>query len=205
VVTDDLADDKCQEFLCKVRIQFGIGGKPAKTRYLLYLSFWIRRRQTVFCLQQTYTLGTPKSLRQHIRNCGIYVVDTLTYLSEFSQDAIAGTIHMAPFIRNHSRSPRRFRVDIGSVWPDFTRRSTRFPCCCEAEYAFTSAPSQSLGGECPTYPLVWVSTGLWAGGRPSAGCPPRSRKSMTRVHRRFIFYAGCVSGLMARIGRRVAR
>ncbi|OJY68029.1 MAG: hypothetical protein BGP09_27625 [Rhizobium sp. 60-20] len=78
VTLDYLIDDELHDLLNKHLIQPGFRGQYFQSEQLLFLPVFVRRWQCMFGFQNTNIVGTTKTLRQHIDQCGIDIVDSLT-------------------------------------------------------------------------------------------------------------------------------
>jgi hypothetical protein len=80
MMPNDFTNDKAKKIFRKLWIKFSSRRKLAETGDLLRLSPGVRRWQVVPSLQDSNLLGTPESLRQHVDDRGIYIIDTVTYV-----------------------------------------------------------------------------------------------------------------------------
>ena len=88
MVADDLADDEVQELLREGRIQVGIGGKPAQSRYLGHLAARVGRGQVVLRLQVAHPLGGLEPFGEQIHQGGVNVVDAAAHGKQLVHDVL---------------------------------------------------------------------------------------------------------------------
>jgi hypothetical protein len=91
VLPNDFTNDKGQEFLGKVWVEFADRREMPQTTELLGFPAGVARGQPVLRLQFTDSVGTPKSLGQHVDDRGIDIVDAVPQVSKFENGI--GRIH----------------------------------------------------------------------------------------------------------------
>jgi hypothetical protein len=91
VLPNDFTNDKGQEFLGKVWVEFTDRREMPQTADLLGFPAGIARGQSVPGLQFADSLGTPKAFGQHVDDRGIDIVDAVPQVSKFENGI--GRIH----------------------------------------------------------------------------------------------------------------
>jgi hypothetical protein len=88
-------NDKGQELLGKVWVEFAERREMPQATELLGFSAGIARGQSVLSLQFSHRASTPKPLRQHVDDCGIDIVDAVPQVSKFGNGI--GRVHHYTF------------------------------------------------------------------------------------------------------------
>jgi hypothetical protein len=79
---NDFANDKGEEFLGKVWVEFADSAEMPQTADLCGFPSEIARGQSVPGLQFADSLGTAESLRQHVDDRGIDIIDAIAQVSK---------------------------------------------------------------------------------------------------------------------------
>jgi hypothetical protein len=95
VLANDFTNDKGQELLGKVWVEFADRREMPQTADLLGFSAGIARGQSVLRLQFADSAGTPEPLRQHVDDRGIDIVDAVPQVAKFGNGI--GRIHHYTF------------------------------------------------------------------------------------------------------------
>jgi hypothetical protein len=94
-MSDDFTNDKGEELLGKVWVEFAYGSEMPQTADLLGFSSAIARGQPVVGLQFADCPGTSEPLRQHVDDRGIDIVDAVPQVAKFGNGI--GRIHHYTF------------------------------------------------------------------------------------------------------------
>jgi hypothetical protein len=80
-MSDDFTNDKGEELLGKVWVEFAYGSEMPQTADLLGFPSAIARGQSVVGLQFADCPGTSEPLRQHVDDGGIDIIDAVPQVS----------------------------------------------------------------------------------------------------------------------------
>jgi hypothetical protein len=83
VLANDFMNDKGQELLGKVWVEFADRREMPQAAYLLGFSAGIARGQSVLRLQFADSAGTSEPLCQHVDDRGIDIIDAVPQVSKF--------------------------------------------------------------------------------------------------------------------------
>jgi hypothetical protein len=82
-MSNDFTNNKGQELLGEVRVEFADRREMPQTADLLGFPAGIARRQSVPGLQSADRVGTSEPLRQHVDDRGIDIIDGIPQVSKF--------------------------------------------------------------------------------------------------------------------------